>query len=87
MVHFNEKSFIYEKIEDCSIILDILTQDVFLLNVTSDYIITELLEQKSIEKIINQYFSENQDTNYDIVYKDFVEIKNTFFEKGILYEH
>ena len=87
MIYFNDKSFIYEKIEDCSVILDTLTQDVFLLNITSDYIITELLKQKSIEKIINQYFSENQDTNYDIVYKDFVDIKNTLFEKGILYEH
>ena len=87
MVHFNDKSFIYEKNDDCSVILDISTQDVFLLNATSDYIINELLEQKSIEKIINQYFSENQDTNHEIIYKDFVDIKNTLFEKGILYEH
>lgn len=87
MVRFNDKDYIYEKIDDCSIILEVSTQDVFLLNVTSDYIINELLEQKSIEKIISQHWHKNQTTNYDTIYEDFVDIKNILFEKGILYEY
>lgn len=87
MVRFNEKDFVYEKIDDSSAILKVTSQDVFLLNVTSDYIMNELLQQKSIDKIINEYWGENQNTNYDIICRDFIDIKNFLFEKGILYEY
>ena len=87
MVCFNHNDFICEEIDDSSVILKISTQDVFLLNVTSNYIFNELLRQKSIEIIINEYWHKKQYANYDTIHKDFIGIRNTLFEKGILYEH
>ena len=60
MICFNEKDFMCEKMDDSAAILRVESQDVFLLNITSNYIMNSLLEQKSIEEIINEYSATNQ---------------------------
>jgi|GEM_PF-4237804 len=86
MTYFNEKDFNYEEIDDSLIVLRTATQDVFLLNSTSKHIMLGLLQQQNITHIIDEYCSNNPNINRNIIYKDFIDIKNTLFEKGILYE-
>ena len=87
MICFNEKDFMCEKMDDSAAILRVESQDVFLLNITSNYIMNSLLEQKSIEEIINEYSATHQNVGYDVICKDFIHIRNMLFEKGILYEY
>ena len=87
MIHFNCDEFIQDVLDDCSIIMNINSKDVFLLNSTSNFIFKNLVEQEDIRSIINKYIEQYEPSvEYNVVYDDFIEIKNELFEKGILYE-
>ena len=87
MINFNSKDFVKETMEDCSVIVNVHSNEVFLLNSTSEWIFKRLIEQQEIEYIVDEYIGKLEDADYDVVYQDFIGVKNELIEQGILYEH
>lgn len=54
MIRFNDNKYIKDEVTDTVVIVDIITQDISILNSTAKFIFDRLLEQKSIEKTINE---------------------------------
>lgn len=86
MLFFNDVEFAQEHLDDCSIVFNINSKDIFLLNSTSSFIFKKLQEQNNINDIVNEYISEHESVEYNVLYEDFVTTKNKLLEMEILYE-
>lgn len=85
MLIFNHRKFALEHLEDCSIVFNTETKDIFLLNTTGSFIFKKLQEQKNIQDIIEEYILENKDVEYNAVCEDFISMANELIERGIFY--
>ena len=88
MIRFNDNKYIKDEVTDTVVIVDIITQDISILNSTAKFIFDRLLEQKSIEKTINEFIQSNiiylDTTSYDTIANDFMKIEATLYEKEVI---
>lgn len=88
MIRFNDNKYIKDEVTDTVVIVDIITQDISILNSTAKFIFDRLLEQKSIEKTINEFIQSNiidlDTTSHDTIANDFMKIEATLYEKEVI---
>lgn len=88
MVVFNKKEYALDYSEDVLVIIENKSQDIFILNGSARYLFDNLLLQKSISSIVEEFVVNYQinlkDTSFETVFSDFTDIASELFEKGVL---
>lgn len=86
----SEKQSIEEMEDGTFCIYDTIKKNLYIINSTSKYILDHLLNNVSVEDIVNRYIADNnidsQEGSYEQMLADFNEIKENYLKYNIITE-